>query len=85
MSYSGKLNFREMQKRLLVEIFYQPGILGREEGGNRTVQTLVGDLDLVDATLLGELGLSAVAQQSGSSGVPERSLKNDRLPSTKKH
>lgn len=72
--YPDRLDVQAMQRRVLVELFQQPTLLGLSQGDTRAVKAIAGALEKVDENLVAELGLGTKAQQSCWSKVSERTL-----------
>jgi len=75
LCHPGKLKLESMQRRVLVELYHLPLLLGVYQGDSRMARAMVSSLDELDPDLVKKMGLDTKVLQAYWSGVSERTIK----------
>ncbi len=75
LCYPGKLKPESMQRRLLVELYQLPLLMGVYQGDTRMAKVMVSSFKQLDPDLLKNLGLKIKVSKVFWSGVSERTIK----------
>lgn len=74
LKYDSRIDIKSMKKRLLVEIFHQPLLLGLCQSDTRTIKSILNSLDNIDSELLSDLEIATKFTQAFWGRVSERTL-----------